>query len=827
MVGVCLERSVDFVAVVVAVLKAGGAYLPLDVGYPAQRLGAMVEDAAPVVVVTDSAHAGLLDPGAVQLLLLDRMDAEVAQDADGTAPRALPVVHPDNLAVLLFTSGSTGRPKGVCLTHRAIAEMVGQPNYAMLGPADRMAQIASPSFDAAVFETWSALARGGGLVILRQDEVADPDALVAAIADRAVTIAAPTSALVNQKRHHQALAAAPMRFLLFGGESVNAEAVRALLDGGFPGHLVHIYGPTEAAMFATFEVVVRPPGQHKRVPIGRPVRASEPYLLDGRLRPVPADIPAQIVIGGSRLARCYLGSPRSTAERFRPNPFAHRPGERVYHTGDLARFLPDGRLEFLGRMDRQVKVSGVRIEPAEVEAALLALPGVAAVAVRARPAADGRLVLVGYAAREPDAEITSSQVRAALAGSLPAHLVPSAVVVLDRLPLTANGKVDDAALPVPAARGGAGTGRRLEGETQLRIAEVWREVLGTEEVFADDEFFALGGHSLLAFTMLAAVSADFGVDVPIGHLVASPTLADLADLVDVARAQAPDAARGDLRLLRKHPAGPTLVLVHPVGGSVFAYLPLIEALHGTCAVLAFEAVRPTGETVSRLAARYLDELLAARPDGVVVLAGWSMGGVIAQEMAVRWEERDGTRAPVVMIDTENPASEPRPVDRGEARTVFLRDLFSSLGLPSDQLTADLLTASWADVVASMTRARPDDASLRLLTETDLLTRFQLFVWLYEAFHQHTPAPYAGPTHLVRTVGHPSMASPWAELCGTFDVLALPADHYTILRPPIVAAVAARIKDALGHVGSTGDQSLSSDADPDPDPDTERRGEQWR
>ncbi|SOD91586.1 amino acid adenylation domain-containing protein [Streptomyces sp. Ag109_G2-15] len=824
-VGVCLERSVDFVVAAVAILKAGGTYLPLDVSYPAERLGAMVGDAAPAIVVTDSAHAGLISPGTTELLLLDRLDAE---DVPPGEVHALPATHPDNLAVVLYTSGSTGRPKGVCLTHRSIAEMVGRPNYASLGPGDRMAQIASPSFDAAAFETWSALACGGGLVILPQEEVADPEALVTAIADRAVTIAAPTSALVNQKGHCQALAAAPLRFLLFGGESVNAEAVRTLVDGGFPGHLVHIYGPTEAAMFATFEVVSELPERHSRVPIGRPVCASEPYLLDHRLRPVPADIPAQIVIGGSRLARCYLGSPRTTADRFRPNPFPHRPGERVYHTGDLARFLPDGRLEFLGRMDRQVKVSGVRIEPGEVEAALLALPGIAAAAVRARENAEGRLSLVGYVAREPGAEITVSGVRAVLARRLPAHFIPSVVMVLDQLPLTANGKVDDAALPVPAARGGAiEPGRRPTGETQVRIAEVWCDVLGVEEVAADDDFFALGGHSLLAFTMLSTVSAHFGVDVPIGQLVASPTLAALADLVEAARSAGPDAARSDLRVIRQLSGGPTLVLIHPVGGSVFAYGPLIEFFRGNCTVLAFEAVRPTGETVPRLAARYLDELLGARPDGPVVLAGWSMGGVIAQELAVRWEKRDGTRAPVVMIDAANPVAQPRQASSGEAKAIFLEDLFSSLGLARDELTEDHLTAPWADVVASITALKPDDASLRLLTEADLLTRFQLFVWLYDAFHQHTPTPYAGPVHLIHTRGHADMATPWASLCDTLEVLALPGDHYTILWPPIVDSVAARIKDAIEkastttHQDGTGNAHSAADQDHVGNQDTER------
>ncbi len=528
-VGICLEPGVDRVVAMLAVLMAGGAYLPLDPEYPAERLGWMLEDAAAPVLVT---RGGLADripaDGAWSVVLLDaEADADLAA-AEGADSHSVPV-DPDNAAYVVYTSGSTGRPKGVVVSHAALLNLCAWHARAFaVTPADRATQLASFSFDAAVWETWPYLLAGASLHGVDAATRAEPEALRALLLERGITLAFAPTALAEALLALDWPERTPLRALLTGGD-----ALRVRPRPGLPFALVNDYGPTEAAVVATSGAVAseesgRPPS------IGRPVDGVRVRVLDPHGGPVPTGVAGELYVGGAGVARGYLGRPELTAERFVPDPSGEA-GARTYRTGDRARWLPGGELEFLGRTDRQVKLRGFRIEPGEVEAALLEQPGVREAAVEVRDGPGGRR-LVGYVAAAEGSALDEADVRAGLRGRLPDHMVPAALVVLDRLPTTPAGKLDRGALPAPEREEAAGRAAPATA-TELRLADAWAEVLGGERPALGDDFFALGGHSLLAARVAARVRETLGVALPVRALFEAPTLAALARKVDALRAQ--------------------------------------------------------------------------------------------------------------------------------------------------------------------------------------------------------------------------------------------------------------------------------------------------
>jgi amino acid adenylation domain-containing protein len=443
-VGVCLPRSLDLVTAYLGILKAGAAYVPLDPGYPGHRIAEMLAVSGARLVVADPHFAGLGWETGPEVVPIADLQAE-GGPGDVPADDA----HPDCLAYVMFTSGSTGRPKGVAISHRGVLGLVVDANYVRVAPGDRVAQTANLCSDSTTFEIWAALLNGGCVHILDRDTVMSPRSLGDAIATAGITVLSVPSALVNHEAYRAPLAATSLSVLCFGGEAGNPHAIRALLQDGFAGRLVHLYGPTETTMLASYEPVTQLAPGRVRIPVGRPVSATELHVLDTRMRPVPPTVPGELYVGGDRLARCYAGRPALTAERFLPSPFPGRAGERLYRTGDLARQLPDGRFEILGRLDREVKVRGYRVEPGEIETALTSLPGVAEAVAVARPGVAGTVDLVAYVSPSPGRPPIAADLLRELRGRLPGHLVPSSVVVLPRLPLTPGGQVDRQALPDP------------------------------------------------------------------------------------------------------------------------------------------------------------------------------------------------------------------------------------------------------------------------------------------------------------------------------------------------------------------------------------------
>ena len=537
-VGVCLERSPELVVALLAVLRAGGAYLPLDPGNPPERLAAVADDARPEVVLTRRALAERVPASGAPCLFVEGAWLEGADPGPPDAGRP-PSCH--QAAYVVYTSGSTGRPKGVVVPHGALAALVAwQLDALALGPEDAVALASPVGFDPLAMEVWPTLAAGGALHPLPAESRGDPARLAAWLAAHEITAAFFTPVSVEP------LLAAPggagrLRILGTGGE-----ALRARPAPGLPFVLLNLYGPTEFTVNATAAAVAPEGAEPGPPPIGVPIAGAAAYLLDEAMEPVPWGAAGELYLGGASLARGYVGMAGETALRFVPDPFSRVPGARLYRTGDRARRRPDGALVFLGRTDDQVKVRGVRVEPGEVEAALRAHPGIGEAAVALAPGPDGRAALaawvVGAEGREPPAP---AELRRFLRERLPEAMVPTAWMALGALPRTAHGKVDRRRLPSPSAAAPAAVRREPRTPEEREVAAIVAEVLGTGPLGMEDDFFDLGGHSLLATQVLSRVRARLGVDLPLHLLFSASTIEALAQEVAARRprsAPPPDPA---------------------------------------------------------------------------------------------------------------------------------------------------------------------------------------------------------------------------------------------------------------------------------------------
>ncbi len=593
LVGLCAERSLELMVGLVAILAAGAAYVPLDPAYPAERLAYMVEDAAVGVLLTHGAAASALPrhraamaetpetpetpelPELPEIVEID-LAALLASGPDRSDP-PLPAADPDDLAYVIYTSGSTGRPKGAMNSHRAVVNRLLWMQQAFgLTAEDRVLQKTPISFDVSVWEIFWPLLAGARLVLARPGGHQDAAYLAHLVAlERITTVHFVPSML-------QAFVAAPgveactsLRRVVASGEALPRELVRRLAERN-PAPLWNLYGPTEAAVEVTFRDCREGAGDGEggSVPIGRPISGVEIRLLDPSLRPVPVGGAGELAIGGLAPGRGYWRRPDLTAERFVPDPLSALPGARLYRTGDLARFLADGSLDYLGRLDHQVKVRGVRIELGEIEAVLAAHPAVAEAVVMLRPELPGG-GLAAYLVPRPQAEpLDRAELRRHLAARLPEAMVPAAFVLLAALPLTPSGKADRRALPAPSAedRGaGAAVGGvppRPLGPTEQLLAGIWTEVLRIDAISIDDDFFALGGHSLLAMQVLARLEQVLAVELPVAALFAAPTIAALAARVEAALEEARRPAAAPARA-----ATPPLV-ARPAAARTAGELPL-------------------------------------------------------------------------------------------------------------------------------------------------------------------------------------------------------------------------------------------------------------
>lgn len=511
LVGICLERSLDLIVGLLGILKAGGAYVPLDANYPRPRLEFMLADSgAAVVIADDRPETSFLRsvPG-LKIISINQLPKTDTPQPGAAGPR--------HLAYVMYTSGSTGTPKGVQVEHRSVVRLVKNTNYCQFGPDEVFLQFAPVSFDASTLEIWGALLNGGRLAIM-PPQTPSLEQLGRAIREHHVTTMWLTAGLFHLMVDQRLGDLCTLKQLLAGGDVLSAPHIRKVLQAAPSCTVINGYGPTEGTTFTCCHVMRSGDPVPDAVPIGKPISNTQVYILDEKLRAVAASESGELYIGGDGLARGYLNSPELTAEKFVPNPFSQEPESRLYRSGDLARYRNDGTVEFLGRIDNQVKVNGFRIELGEIETVLQQHSGVRQVVVVAHSDSPGEKRLVAYVTPSTEHAASVSELRNYLPTRLPHYMVPSAFVMMESLPLSPNGKVDRSALPAAeavVAQGPQETSKPVDGLEQV-VAGIWRKVLGNPNVGVDDNFFDLGGDSLMlmeAHAQLQKTVPDFDLSI--------------------------------------------------------------------------------------------------------------------------------------------------------------------------------------------------------------------------------------------------------------------------------------------------------------------------
>ncbi|MDA1309907.1 MAG: amino acid adenylation domain-containing protein, partial [Proteobacteria bacterium] len=571
-VGLRMGRGLDQIAAMLGVLKAGAAYVPLDPEQPEPRLEGMAEDAGIRVVVTDLANQAAM-PGGVSFSLLARSEAK--------APRAQ--ITGADTAYVMFTSGSTGRPKGIAIPHRAVLRLAIDPGFADFQPGKRVAQVATTAFDAATYEIWCALLNGATTVVIDRAATYEPEALAAAFSAARVRSTFLTASVFNRTARAETDAFSGFEEVMFGGEAADAGAVRAALARWPEVRFINGYGPTETTTFAACHAVDAVALEDLTVPIGRPIRATSLYVLDEFLVPVPRGVSGELFIGGAGLADGYVADPIRTASSFVADPFCGIAGARMYRTGDLVRRNSSGAVVYLGRIDRQIKLRGFRIEPGEIEVKLSGLLGDNSdVVVDARETEDDRALFAWVIGRRVDAT-EERRLRAGLSAQLPGWMLPRRIVGIDAPPLTPNGKLDRGALKVPGVLSGAviaePSGSDLpDSETERLLAELWSDLLDGAAIRRSDSFFSAGGHSLLGVRLVMRVQKAFGVDLPLRAVFETPVLSSMAAVIEALQGTgAPasaEALSAKLRLDDSRPVSANqarLALMDRIDGSGVAY----------------------------------------------------------------------------------------------------------------------------------------------------------------------------------------------------------------------------------------------------------------
>jgi amino acid adenylation domain-containing protein len=527
LVGICMERSLEMIVGLLGILKAGGAYVPLDPTYPKERLAFMLEDAQVLVLLTQARRVEALPFHRAKVTCLDADWDAIAQES---YEKPVKGTKPENLTYAMYTSGSTGTPKGVSVPHRGVVRLVKESNYANLTAEEVLLQAAPISFDASTFEIWGTLLNGAQLVILppHQPSLAE---LGQAIEQYNVTTLWLTAGLFHLMVDEQVESFKNVRQLLAGGDVLSGIRIQKVLETSKNCRLINGYGPTESTTFACCHPIINAEQVGSFPPIGRPISNTQVYVLDRYLQPVPIGVPGELHIGGDGLARGYLNRPELTAEKFIPNPFSHEPGAYLYKTGDLARYLPNGNIEFFGRIDNQVKTRGFRIELGEIEAVLTQHSAVQASVIVVREDELSSKRLVAYVVFQPEQSLATTELRCFLEEKLPNYMVPSVFVMLDALPLTPNGKVNRQALPPLEELRPESEAAYVTPQTELEqtIATVWQEVLDLEKVGIHDNFFELGGHSLLAIKVNSRLREILKTDLSILEMFKYPTISSLGE----------------------------------------------------------------------------------------------------------------------------------------------------------------------------------------------------------------------------------------------------------------------------------------------------------
>jgi amino acid adenylation domain-containing protein len=816
-VAICVERGLEMVVGVLGILKAGGAYVPLDTGYPVERLRYMLEDSEPAALLTQEHLQERFTEIDNSLPVLDLTDSAAWQGELETNPGSAGIgLTSRSLAYVIYTSGSTGMPKGVMVEHANVTNLwsgLEREIYQKCPICERVSMNASLAFDASVQQLVQMLS-GRTLVIISQEIRYDAEALLKFISDCRIDALDCTPSQLNTLLTAGLLSGEGYKpgTVLVGGEAIDLKMWRAIARSA-EVRFHDVYGPTECTVDSTIADVT---GRQETPHIGGPIANTQIYVLDGHGEPVPEGVAGELYIAGAGVARGYMNRPELTAERFVADPFAEEGGARVYRTGDLGRWLAKGDIEFLGRNDGQVKIRGYRIELGEIEARLAECAGVREAVVLAREEAGGAKRLIGYVVAKAETELTSNELRDHLKVRLPEFMVPSSFVRLERLPLTPNGKLDRKKLPVPddsALQSGVRfVAPRTTQEKQL--AEIWEELLGKRPVGVTENFFDLGGHSILAIRLIARMERQFGKRIPVAVLFQSATVEALAQIL----AAADSEDWSPLVPIQPNGNNPPLFFVHAVGGQVLSYMDLSRHLAQDQPFYGLQSRhgiqgKAQHTRLEEMAAEYVEAIQAFQPVGPYRLGGWSMGGVVAFEMARQMQEQGHEVSLVALVDSYAPTTaqaEITSLERKEAQDLasfalhmgFTYQQFLGAGnrifsLPETERVACLLA-----------EGKSIGLFISEMTLDDLNAMLEVFNFNAKLMEQYQGGWYEGTVTLFRaeTLQDGSDAENgsvpqdpqrgWEKLAAGVKAIPVPGDHLTMIQEPHVKILARELSACI-------------------------------
>jgi amino acid adenylation domain-containing protein len=823
-VGVALERSLDVPVALLAILKTGATYVPLDASYPRERLAFVIQDAGVQIVLTERSLRDRLPNSGIPLIDLAETASALASLDDGAVD---PAGRANSPAYIMYTSGSTGRPKGVTVPHRAIARLVRETNYVDIRADDTVLQYAPLAFDASTFEIWAPLLNGGRLAMARAGTLSLAE-LDRALARFSVTTLWLTAALFREAVEAKLTSFAGLRRLLAGGDVVSPVHAKRFLEA-FPNcTLINGYGPTENTTFSCCYVVPSPDAIEKGVPIGRPISNSSAYVLDDRLELVPLGVVGELCVGGDGLADGYLNLPELTAERFVPDPVSGDPAARLYRTGDQVRQRDDGVIEFLGRIDGQVKVRGYRIELRELDAVLLSHPSVAdAVSIATDRSGDKSIVAYVVPRDIAPGELDTAALRAWLADRLPAFMLPATIVALPALELSANGKINLSTLPAPVDSRTAGESP-ISSVTEARLAGILCELLHLDSIERDADLFSRGLHSMLAIRFLARVQDELGVELRLRSLFEGPTIAAIAAQIETPTSQSDGGTYAPIVTLNKNGKRPPLIFFH---GDLFA-----EGLYARRLAAALGAdqpvysVAPHGTaglpllpTTEEMARDYVDRIRSIQPNGPYRLGGFCASGLVAYEVARNLQASGATVERLILLN-----SSPMPSQKIGAMDWLVRRLGldarlkprvrDSICFNLARLQAAILSGPRASlsVLRQMlhSRIRPSQTNDPLEPKPFENRRgFEAtensFAHIVAALTYH-PKPYAGDITLIwgedQTTMHNDRTVGWGSIARRVNVVPMRGGH--------VGALSGRI-DELGRAFNVSLQGEHPDGPDDP------------
>ncbi|BAY93738.1 MULTISPECIES: non-ribosomal peptide synthetase [unclassified Tolypothrix] len=822
LVGICVERSLEMIIGLLGILKAGGAYLPLDTSLPQERLNFMLEDAQVSVVLTQEKLLKHFQEFSKPIICIDKDWTAITQNSQENPTNCVTF---ENLAYVIYTSGTTGKPKGVLIEHWGLSNLVeAQIETFNLQSSNRILQFASLSFDASIFEIAMALRTGATLYLANKESLLPGQPLLQLLREKAIThVILPPAVLAVLPTE----SLSTLQTIICAGESCTDDIVKRWWSSS--RRFFNAYGPTEATVWST---VAEIKSVNEKPPIGRPINNIKIYILDNHLQPLPIGITGELYIDGDGLARGYLNHPELTAQKFIPNPFNQQNGARLYKTGDLARYRVDGNIEFLGRIDNQVKIRGFRIELSEIETVLSQHQNVQKAVVIAQENVSGDKYLIGYIVPNVKTQNIASLLRNFLKEKLPEYMVPKAFVMLDYIPLTANGKVDIyalTALDTPNySRDEAFIAPRTPTESTL--AKIWAEILNIEDVGIHDNFFDLGGNSLLTVHCLQQINKQFELELPLSTLFLNPTIESLATSLSSKTDFIPSSP-----LVSIQPTGsnPPFFCVHPIFGVVFPYYELAHHLGKNQPFYGLQSIGIDGETpltrIEDMATHYIEALRSVQPKGPYFLGGWSFGGWVAFEMAQQLQKSGEEVALLAVLDTVAPIKDNIPSLSNSFKFLlttviryiwpFFLDYLCLITAPGKNRINSLISRfpNFNQFVQLLQRnlfshfILKEDATdnliskesqLRLLSELAVPSILRVFYANSQAVLNYVPQVYPKQIHFFRTQVQSTIAEKepsmgWNQLAaeGT-EIHHIPGNHLTMLRKPHIQVLAAQIKASV-------------------------------